>query len=191
MVNRRIKQIVALAIAIGFAASIVFFVPHVPNNSPFTYEILIPNNLINSSSSLYSHIPSVFYYQNVSVIQGASAAPISNIIAATNATDLMQFTSFILNQSNITYSQSSGALECMFSDQFLQPVCSNSTYEWLLFYSSGAGLTLYKNQGTPSLSSINLKSIEGNNITMVLAYIDINGGSASTNSSGIPPFPGQ
>ncbi|MCL5009631.1 MAG: hypothetical protein M1433_01465 [Candidatus Parvarchaeota archaeon] len=188
MVKRLIKQIVAIFIAIAFVASIMFFIPKVPNSTPFTYEILVPNNMINSSSPLLNRVPLTFSGQNMSAIGGVYYTPISDIISSTNATNLMQFTNAIVSQNNITYNESSGQLECLYSTQFLAPLCSNATYEWLVFYSSGDGFSLYNGNGAPLLSSVNLKQLEGDNITMLLVYTSLNNGGANA-SSGIPLLP--
>jgi hypothetical protein len=188
MVNRRIKQIVAIAIALGFAASIIFFIPRVPNATPFTYEILAPTALINHTSPLVGQVPLNFNGENVSSLGGVSYTPIDNIISSTNASNLMQFTGVLLNQSNITYTETNGALDCLNSKQFLSPMCSNSTYSWFLFYSDGQGFSLYNGNGFPSLSSISLKSVVGSNITMLLVYMNPGVGVTTSNSSGAPPL---
>ncbi len=189
MVNRRIKQIVAIAIAVGFAASIMLFIPRVPNSTPFTYEILAPTTMINQTSLSLGQVSINFNGENVSSLGGVSYTPIGNIISSTNASNLMQFTGVLLNQSGITYTEAKGTLDCMYSNQFLSPICDNSTYSWFLFYSNGQGFSLYQGNGVPSLSSISLKSIVGSNITMLLVYMNPGAGVTTSNSSGYPYLP--
>ncbi len=188
MVNRRIKQGLAIFVAVAFVLSIIFFIPHVPNDNLITYELLVPNNLIAPSSPYYSLAPATFSNQNVSSLGGFSETEVSEVVASTNATNLLQLTEFILKNDNIGFNTSNGFLTCIYSANFTRSICDNSTYSWYLFSGFGDSLSLgYGNSNNPALSSISLNSIEESNFSFVLAYLNPNLNSANTNSSsGIP-----
>ena len=188
MVNRRIKQGLAIFVAVAFVLSIIFFIPHVPNDNPITYELLVPNSLIIPSSSFYSLAPETFSNQNVSSLGGFFKTAVSEVVASTNATNLLQVTEYILKEDGIGFNSSNGFITCIHSDNFTKSLCDNSTYGWYLFSGTSGSLSLgYSGSNDPSLSSISLDSIEENNLTFVLAFLNPNLNSANTNSSSSIP----
>ncbi|MCL5101691.1 MAG: hypothetical protein M1348_03735 [Candidatus Parvarchaeota archaeon] len=194
MVNRRLKQIVAIMIAVAFVGSIIFFIPQVPNSTPLSYEILTPNNLINSTSVFYSLSPARFSNINVSDLGGIAQTPVSSITASTNATNLLELTNFILSSANLSYVESGGRLICVTSKQFLRDLCNNATASWELFTITGTNSALpYTGYGSISPGNVSLSQIKLNSISSTTNFILIyySGQTGSTNNSGsVPSFPG-
>lgn len=195
MVNRKLKQIAALLIAIAFVGSIIFFIPQVPNSTPLSFEILAPNNLIKMNSSFYSFSPVKFSNVNVSILGGPLAQePISNVLTSTNSTDLLELTNFILSNSNFSYIESNGRLICVKSKQLLVNLCNNATFSWELFSLTGSNSALpYSGIGSISPGNVSLSAIKLSSLLESTSFILIyyNGqGNVNTNNSGIPKFPG-
>ncbi len=184
MVNRRLKQGLAIFVAVAFVLSIIFFIPHVPNGNLVTYELLVPNSLIVPTSPFYSLAPKTFSNQNVSSLGGFFDTKVSEVVASTNATNLLQLTEYILKNNNIGFNSSNGLITCIYSTNFTKSICDNSTYSWYLFSGIGNSLSLgYGGFNNPSLASISLDSIYQTNLTFVLVYLNPNLNSVNTNSS--------
>lgn len=182
MVNRRLKQILAIIVALAFVGSILFFIPKVPNNSEVSYQILIPNSLINSSY-LDSFSSATFSNLNVSSLGGASGT-VDNVIADTNATNLLSLTNFVLNSSKLNYNESGGNIACVISTKFNQTLCNNDNYKWLLFSGTGSSVSL---DSGAKLSSISLNSVQNGTNFILIYYNTQTSTSSKTNSTPIPP----
>jgi hypothetical protein len=185
--KRIIKQIVAIAVAITFVASIMFFIPQMPNNNPLTYGVFIPTNLINITYRANFLSGEINNFSGVG--GGLASGSIANVIAGTNTTNFLSLVNFVLKGANLSYNESNGRVICINSKEFIRNICDNSTYDWLVFYGSSAGSFLpYDSTGNISLSSIKLSSIQQNE-TLLLIYYNLLG-KMGTTGGGIPRFPG-
>lgn len=159
MVNTRLKQALALFIAIAFVSSIFFFFPHVSSTSPILYYIVVPSAALNSTASSLGSISIQSGVSN-SVIASSGSVPISNLLAS-NISNMLSFTESILTQYNMSYNVSNGNIQCVSSSEFVSPLCANPSANtaWALF-SLGSNNALNPEQ--VSLSSINLNSVSYN-----------------------------
>lgn len=180
MVNRRLKQIVALLIIIGFAGSIFFFLPKTPNNSPITYYILVPQSLVNSSSPLYADTLKLGS-QTYSVVGEALAVPSSTLTSIDNVSNALQLAESLLSSENFSYTTSNGVIDCVSSPNLLKTLCSNAplSESWALLKAGQSGALIPQNV---PLDSISLSSVYGNT-TFVLGYFIGNSSSTSQNQS--------
>ncbi len=185
MVNRRLKQIVALLIIIGFAGSIFFFLPKTPNDSPITYYILVPQSFVNSNSSFYADTLNIGTGQTYSVIGEALAVPSSTLTSVDNISNALQLAESLLSSGNFSYTVSNGAINCISSPNLLKTLCSNASLSesWALLEAGQSGVL--STQNVP-LNSISLGSIYGN-ATFILGYFTGNSSSTSQNKS-VPTF---
>ena len=190
MVNRRIKQIISIVIAIAFVGSIFFFIPTTGNSTPLTYYILVPRVLVNSSSPLYSSQQVTLSNVNYSVISSFLSQPVSDLITFSNSSNMLGLTEAMLKSQNMSFNLSGGSINCVVSNDFIKPLCFNinnrgptqPTFWVLLSLSRGRALPVYS-----SLNSINLKSIYGDNVTYLLEYFIPANQSSSSTSVPLPP----
>ncbi len=176
MVNVRLKQALALFIAIAFVSSIFFFFPHVSSTAPITYAIAVPASVLNPNSSYLGNPISVQSGVSDDLIAYSSAVPVSNLIAD-NISNMLQLTESMLTQENITYNISNGNIQCMFSKQFTGPLCANPSEgtSWFL---------IQDGSNTPLLpSDVKFSSIDSNS-TFILVFFT--SGNSSNNSTTIP-----
>ena len=183
MANKRVKQILAVFIAIAFVGSILFFIPKVPNNNQLSFEVLVPNVFI-ANSSRFSFSTATFSNLNVSSLGGLSGT-VDNVIANTNSTTLLSLTNAVLNSSKFLYNESGGNLECVISPKFKQKLCNNQNYTWLLF--SGVGSIVSIDAGV-KLSSISLSSVQNGTKFILIYYGNQQSTSNVNNTSNPPPF---
>ena len=189
MVNRRVKQVISIVIAVAFVASIFFFIPSTGNNTPMTYYIIVPRTLINSDSPLYSGSQITLGNVNYSVIGSFISQPISTLITFSNSSDMLGLTEAMLKSQNVSFNVSGGYINCVSSPQFLRPLCFNinnrgpsqQTFWVLLALSNGKTSPVY----TP-LSSVNLRSLYGQNVTYLLEYFVPANQSSSSSSTSVP-----
>ena len=176
MVNIRLKQALALFIAIAFVSSIFFFFPHVSSTAPITYFIAVPASVLSPNSSYIGNQISVQQGVPDDMIAYSSAVPVSNLIAD-NISNMLQFTESLLNQENISYNISNGNIQCLFSKQFTEQLCANPSNgtSWFL---------IQEGSNTPLLpSDVKLSSIDSN-FTFILVFFT--SGNSSSNSTTIP-----
>lgn len=184
MVNVRLKQAIALFIAIAFVSSIFFFFPHVSSTSPVTYYILVPSAALRANASSFGTL-SVERGVSDDIIAFSGSVPVSNLIAS-NISNMLSFTESMLKQENISYNLSAGNIQCAFSKEFVEPLCADpyNNTAWTVF-SVGPHGSL--NPVQKSLSSINLNSINYNS-TFILAFFGFQNSSNSNSSTGVPPI---
>ena len=176
MVNLRLKQAVALFIAIAFVSSIFFFFPHVSSTAPITYYIAVPSSMLSPNSS-YAGNP-IQLQQGVpgNIIAYSSAVPVSTLVAE-NISNMLEFTENMLKIENISYNISNGNIQCLFSKQFAKPLCANPSEgtSWFL---------IQLGSNTPLLpSNVQVTSINSNS-TFILEFFT--SGNSSNNSGIIP-----
>lgn len=175
MVNIRLKQAAALFIAIAFVSSIFFFFPHVSSSAPVSYYIVVPTNLLSPNSTYLGN--SITIQQGVpdSIIAFSSDIPVSTLLAD-NISNMLELTENMLQSENISYNVSNGDLACIFSKQFIGPMCANASEgtSWFL---------IQQGSNTPLIPyNIKVNSIDSNS-TFILAFFT---SSNSSNSSSIP-----
>ena len=178
MVNRRLKQIVALLIIIGFAGSIFFFLPKTPNNTPVSYYIIVPQPLINKTLQTDYSTLSINSGQVDSVIGQAPGVQVSTLVSIDNITNMLQFTESMLKSVNMSYTVSGGSISCVSSPIFTKDLCANASLSqsWVLFKEGAGGKLIAQ---TVPLSSIALNSIYSNT-TFILAFFSNVNSSVST-----------
>ena len=176
MVNVRLKQALALFIAIAFVSSIFFFFPHVSSTAPVSYYIVVPSSVLTSNSSYLGNPISVQQGVPDNIIAFSSAVPVSTL-SADNISTMLEFTESMLTQQNISYNVSNGNIQCLFSKQFVQPLCANASEgtSWFL---------IQEGSNTPLLpSDVKLSSINSNS-TFILVFFT--SGNSSNSSTTIP-----
>lgn len=180
MVNTRLKQALALFIAIAFVSSIFFFFPHVSSTSPVTYYIAVPSVVLSSNASSLDTVN--LGAGPYSIISSSGSVPISNLIAS-NISNMLSFTESMLNQSNISYNVSNGNIQCISSKEFVYPLCANPSNNtaWNIFSVASNGSLILK---PIPLSNINLNSISYNS-TFILAFFGV---TTQNSSSTVPPI---
>ncbi|MCL4398198.1 MAG: hypothetical protein M1322_02570 [Candidatus Parvarchaeota archaeon] len=182
MVNVRLKQAAALFIAIAFVSSIFFFFPHVSSTSPITYYIAVPTPALRPNSTLNGNVIDLQPGYSETIISSVVSVPVSNLIAS-NISNMLNLTESILSQGNITYNVSNGNIQCIFSDQFVYPLCANLfNGSWNLFYVGSNGKLSPIQE---PISHTNLNSITSNS-TYLLAFFEVL--NSSNNSNSIPPI---
>jgi hypothetical protein len=176
MVNTRLKQAVALFIAIAFVSSIFFFFPHVSSTAPVSYYIVVPSSMLSPNSSYAANPIQVQRGVSDDIIAFSSAVPVSNLIAD-NISNMLEFTESMLNQENISYNISNGNIQCLSSKQFTKPLCANA--------SDGTSWFLIRDgSNTPLIpSNVKLSSINSNS-TFTLVFFT--SGNSSNSSTTIP-----
>ena len=183
MVNIRLKQAAALFIAIAFVSSIFFFFPHVSSTSPITYYIVVPSALLRPNSSYLGNSIRISGSTD-DIIALSRAVPISNLIAS-NISNMLEFTESMLKQENLSYNTSNGNIQCVFSDQFIHPLCANLyNGSWALSSVASNGALLSQSL---SPADINLNSISSNS-TYILAFYGA--ANSSGNATTVPPIIG-
>ncbi len=187
MVKRIFKQVAAIAIAIAFVASIIFFVPNVGNTTQLSYEIIAPTSFINPNSSFYGNSAGFNLTSNVSMISYVAPVQVSSLTSGSKVSNMLQLTEAVLKSENISINYTNGVIDCMSSSKFASDMCANQNYTWLLFVSvNGGRLSLYNNEYSPSLSKIDLNSLIANTVQFVLAYQSLQ---SSSSSGGAPLLP--
>ncbi|MGC8533595.1 MAG: hypothetical protein ACP5MV_03145 [Candidatus Parvarchaeum sp.] len=174
MVNERLKQIAALFIGIVFILSIFAFssFSHVSSSAPISYYIVVPSSVLSPNSSYIGNTIQVQQGVPDNVIAFSSAVPVSTL-SADNISNMLEFTESMLNQENISYNISNGNIKCLFSKQFIEPLCANASLgtSWFLIQ-EGSNIPLLP-------SNVKLSSINSNS-TFILAFFT---SSNSSNSS--------
>ncbi len=182
MVNTRLKQAVALFIAIAFVSSIFFFFPHVSSTSPITYDIVVPSSALTANASPLGTLEK----GEDSIIASSGSVPVSDLLAS-NISDMLEFTQSMLKQYNFSYNTTaSGNIQCVSSKELVSPLCANPALgsSWTIF-SVGSNGDLNPEQ--VSLSNINLNSVNYNTTFVLMFFGQVN---SSNSSSGnvIPPI---
>ncbi|MCL4396814.1 hypothetical protein M1494_00500 [Candidatus Parvarchaeota archaeon] len=173
MVNVRLKQALALFIAIAFVSSIFFFFPHVSSTAPVSYYIVVPSDVLSPNSSYIGNPIQVQQGVSDNIIAYSSAVPVSTL-SADNISNMLEFTESMLSQENISYNLSNGNIQCLFSKQFTQPLCANASEgtSWFL---------IQDGSNTPLLpSSVKLSSINSNSTFILVFFTSGNSSSSST-----------
>jgi len=176
MVNVRLKQALALFIAIAFVSSIFFFFPHVSSTAPVSYYIVVPSNLLSQNSSYLGNPIQVQQGVSDNIIAFSPAVPVSTL-TADNISNMLEFTESMLSQENISYNVSNGDIQCIFSKQFIEPLCANASEgtSWFL---------IQEGSNTPLLpADVKLSSINSNSTFILAFFTSIN---SSSNSTTIP-----
>ncbi len=184
MVNVRLKQAVALFIAIAFVSSIFFFFPHVSSSAPVTYYIIVPSNFLLSNSSYLGNSLSIQKGVTDDIISFSQAVPVSTLVAD-NLSNMLEFTESMLSSENISYNTSNGNLLCISSPkQFNSSLCANASESksWGLFSVGSNGVL--SSQQIP-LSDIKLSSIDSNTTYILAFFAPVTN---SSNTTTVPPI---
>lgn len=181
MVNIRLKQALALFVAVSFVSSMFFFFPHFSNVTPITYYIVVPSNLLEPNSSYLGNPLQIQKGVTYDIISFSQAVPVSTL-EADNISNMLDFAGSMLSNENISYNVSNGNLQCLFSRQFVSPLCADLSNgsSWGLFSVASNG-NLVPEQIAPEY--IKIGSIDSNS-TFILAFFAPS--NASSNGTTIP-----
>ena len=160
MVNRRLKQFVAIFVAVAFVASIFIFIPKQPNNNTFAEYILVPTSLVQNQTAFSP------YSSNLSIISFISPSVIGNLVANANLTDLASVTSSMLSAARLNYTLSNNTLCIQKGTYFAENLCDNLNYTWVMLENSSGSF----GQVTSPFSSIKLNSLSASFNYFYLIY---------------------
>jgi hypothetical protein len=157
MLKRLLKQVLAILIGLAFVGSLFVFIPHTPNNDILSYEVLVPQSLVQSGSQFSTVGGGNSSSPAYSLVAGFQQVPVSNVIESTNASNLLNLAVTLLQQENISSTTSGGSISCIASKNFTTSLCNNADYSWVLFTSLNGG-NLSEDKAT--LSSVNINNVQ-------------------------------
>ncbi len=160
MVNRRLKQFVAIFVAVAFVASIFLFIPKQLNNNTFSEYILVPTSLVQNQTAFSP------YNSNLSIISFVSPSIIGNLVANSNLTNLAGVTSSMLSAAKLNYTLSNATICIQKGTYFAENLCDNSNYTWVML----ENVTGTIQQLTSPLSSVDLNSLSSPSNYFYLIY---------------------
>ncbi|MGC8516880.1 MAG: hypothetical protein ACP5MT_03240 [Candidatus Acidifodinimicrobium sp.] len=160
MVNRRLKQFVAIFVAVAFVASIFLFIPKQLNNNTFSEYILVPTSLVQNQTAFSP------YNSNLSVIGFVPPSIIGNLVVNSNLTNLAGVTSSMLSAVKLNYTLSNATICIQKGTYFTENLCDNSNYTWVMLENVSGTIQ----QLTSPLSSVDLNGLSSPSNYFYLIY---------------------